>query len=423
MAFLTGLRSRYQQPERLCFDVACVIGLFLALYGIDHSALWVDEADTAFMAKGVLATGYPFAFDGKQLYPGISSWYNDQYLWMEHPWLQFYVTALSFVFFEPTVLSARLPFILIGLLTLPVVYQLAKRFFDPAVARLTVVLLLYSVPYLLHIRQCRYYALATLTVMVGLWAYLKLKEEKPWAWFAFAAIAIVLFHCHYGYFFACMGGWAFWILLFDRPANWRPLTLATAVIFSGTFPWALYADLFGRHDAHGGWSFWLFVANFGYYTRVLNAYAVPYLSFPILLLMLNRSIWRKPDAWVALSVPVLLVLYLLIPDRPERIRSISELIGFILFAASSLWVCKQWQYTDQNYRQGGRFFLLFILGYVLALAVVLPLHAFRYLISLMPLFYMLLACLIVALWRRSRLLGAACGVLLVGEQTCSARCR
>ena len=411
-AVVNRLHERYRHLEFLCFDIACVVGIVMAFYSFDRTSLWVDEAETAFVAKGIVATGYPLAFDGEQIYPGKSSYYNDSYLWMELPWIQFYVTALSFLFFNPDGWSARLPFIVIGILALPLVFQVTRILFDQAVARVTLLLLLYSTPYLMHIRQCRYFSLLAVGTILGIWAYLKLKEEKKWAWPVFAAAAIFLFHSHYAYFFAYMGGWGFWILLFDRPARWKPLLMATGCILLCTFPWALYVNLFTRRSSYGGWSFWLFIDNLGYYARVLHQYVIPFLSFPILLLILDRSTGRRPARWLDLLLPALLIIFLLIPDRPERLQAIKVITGGMLFVLSCVWAVTRWKLANLKHQHNGRFLLLYISGMLLALSIILPNHAFRYLVGFIPLFYMLLACLLTQLWKSSRLWCLTAAVLL-----------
>ena len=188
----------------LPYDLACLFGIILAFYGLDQSTLWLDEAETGFVAKGVLAYGWPLAQDGHQLYPGFSRYYNEALVWIELPLLPFYVAALSFLFWEPDTWSARLPFVMIGLLSLPLIYRITQRLFDTPTAQLTLLLLLYSVPFLMHIRQSRYFSLLIFGTIWGVWAYLRCKDSKPHALLHFAAAAILLFHSHYGYFFGYM---------------------------------------------------------------------------------------------------------------------------------------------------------------------------------------------------------------------------
>lgn len=403
------------KPDRLqwLFGVICLCCVCLAFSGLDHSALWVDEAETGFVARGVLFSGWPIAYDGNQLYPGQSRFYNEQFLWMELPWLQFYITALSFKLLGvENAFSARLPFVLIGLLTVPLVYSIANRFFGVRIARLSVVLLLLSVPYLLHIRQCRYFALLAFGTIWGIWAYQRFTREERYALLHLIGAAVFLFHSHYAYFFAFMGGLGLWILACERPREWKPLLIAIGCVFLCTFPWALYADLFVRRAAYGGWSFWNTLYNLGYYTTGLHMHVVPFLVLPLVGLVTNRAC-RRPDRFVFVLIPVLLVVYMLLPDISRPMAVIKNIIGSGIFVLTGLWAYLTWTRSSLPL-YGGRFLIIFAVGAILGLSIVIPKQAFRYLMGILPLLSILMAVLLVTLWDRSKVLGILCSLCIIG---------
>ncbi|MBM3264729.1 MAG: glycosyltransferase family 39 protein, partial [candidate division Zixibacteria bacterium] len=373
-------------------------------------------AETGFVAKGTLTAGYPIAHDGVQKYPGKTSYYHKNLTWMELPWLQFYTTALSFLFLEPDGWSARFPFIVIGLAAAIPSYCVARTLFGTAAARIMLPMLLFSVPYLTHIRQCRYFALLALGSAVGVYAYLRIKENKPGGWALFSGAAIFLFHSHYAYFFGYMGGWVCWILLFDRPKQWKPLLLAAGCIFVFTFPFALYVNLFTRRNAYGSWSLWHTASSLGYYARMIHQHIVPWLLFPAFSIFFTRT-FRRPVHFVGLALPVLLMVYLLIPARPQSFVRIQDVVGVLLFVGAAICVYTQWpggglRINGDIRQNGARFLMIWLTGALVSLSLILPNHAFRYLIGFLPFFYMLTACLLIRLWQRSKPISLLTGIVL-----------
>lgn len=159
--------------------------------------LWQDEAETALVARQMVKTNtwLPYAWDEQG---PISQDWNYQFsvspLWRWHPWLQFYVTALSFKLFGVSALTARLPFAITGVIFFWYYLGFLKRrgpknlvFF--LIANL---LVLTSAPLLLHLRQARYYALSVLFTLMTVDGYLSIKNGKRS--FRYIIGSIALFH-------------------------------------------------------------------------------------------------------------------------------------------------------------------------------------------------------------------------------------
>ena len=99
-------------------------------------------------------------------------------LWRWSPWLQFYLAAASFAVFGVTTFAARLPFACLGLLTVALTFFFTRRAFgSERLARLSAGLLGLSVPFLLHCRQARWYALAYLLVICLFYALFELEQQ------------------------------------------------------------------------------------------------------------------------------------------------------------------------------------------------------------------------------------------------------
>ncbi len=148
--------------RRLFWAALLIGGGALLLTGLGRRDLWQDEAETALLARSVLVHGKPVAFDGLNVVSGETSHeFGPDYVWRWSPWLQIYVVAGAFKTLGEGAAQARLPFALIGLCCLPLTFWWVRRLFeDERLARLSAGLLAVHVPFLLHMRQARWYALA-----------------------------------------------------------------------------------------------------------------------------------------------------------------------------------------------------------------------------------------------------------------------
>src|SRR5215470_5794462 len=102
---------RLAAPAALLGLCAC-----LALYGLDRPRLWVDEAETALLARSIRVYGIPEARVGSDLISQeIGREFGPDLVWRWTPWLDKYVAAGSFALLGESTFAARLPFALIGL--------------------------------------------------------------------------------------------------------------------------------------------------------------------------------------------------------------------------------------------------------------------------------------------------------------------
>ena len=153
--------------------IILALGAFLLLFGLDNRPFWQDEAETACLAKNVLKYGVPRAYDGVNIIsqePGHE--YDRNFLWRWSPWLQIYVAAAAFRLGGLTTFAGRLPFALMGLACIFLVYRLVRHNFgDRTWALWAAALLTCSVPFLLYARQCRYYSLGAFFTLMSLYAF------------------------------------------------------------------------------------------------------------------------------------------------------------------------------------------------------------------------------------------------------------
>lgn len=133
------------------------LGTVWRLLYVANVSPFVDEYITMWAAMKVLAHGYPLLAFGNIYSHGIA---------------HSYLVAGAFALFGRTETVARLPGLLISLLTLPTVYHIGHRLFDQRVALLTSLLLAMDPQAILWGGRARMYAFQQLCVLLAVyWLY------------------------------------------------------------------------------------------------------------------------------------------------------------------------------------------------------------------------------------------------------------
>ncbi|MFC1707229.1 ArnT family glycosyltransferase [Planctomycetota bacterium] len=148
---------------KLTYGVIAAAAAFLLFFNLGDRYLWMDEACTATLAVNITEFGVPKAVDGKNHITvfGAEVDENEDNVWTWSPWLGEYLAALSFLAFGVSTTAARLPFAVFALLTVVLLAYTAYRVFeDHRVAIVAMALCVGCALFLLHGRQCRYYAVA-----------------------------------------------------------------------------------------------------------------------------------------------------------------------------------------------------------------------------------------------------------------------
>jgi Dolichyl-phosphate-mannose-protein mannosyltransferase len=173
-----------------------IIGALLLFANLGAGYLWADEGDTAVLARNILKSGLPRAWDGMTFMDSdFGARVNDQLVMVSSPWLQYYATAASFFLFGQNTGAARLPFALAGWLTILVVYQMVwMATVDRRAAICATILTMSSVQFLLFCRQSRYYALAMLLTCLLITTFLRMSSLRRAG--VFVLVAVLLFHTH-----------------------------------------------------------------------------------------------------------------------------------------------------------------------------------------------------------------------------------
>ena len=245
-----------------------IIFAFLVIPNLGARALWQDEAETALVAKQMVKSNnwLPYANDGQG---PISQDWNYQFsvsqLWRWHPWLQFYVTALSFKLLGISALTARLPFALTGILFFYYWIGFVKKhgpknrmFYFLAIS-----LVLTSVPLLLHIRQARYYSLALLFTLMAVEGYIEMlkrsdlnvRQGRTLSYPKYVFCSILLFHSFLpGALALQISFWIHQIYSLIRPGlavsqgrAFIEFITAFSISLLFTLPWAIWLKIGGQN--------------------------------------------------------------------------------------------------------------------------------------------------------------------------------
>jgi hypothetical protein len=260
---------------------------------LGDSCLWQDEAETALLGKAILAHGYPLATTGSNIItdqPDRAD-LNASGIWIWTPWLQNYLAALSFALLGISTLSARLPFALAGWGVILAQYAALKDITrNLQLSRCAAVLLLASVPFLLHVRQCRYYVLLILFTIVHLWGYVRLTRRDSHGTILFIVGGTGLFYSWYPQLAVSFLALSVHSFIYHRNAAvLRRLAAGWAFIAGISLPFFLYSRGWSRDYLGSGHNYedlWRYLAGLRAYLLQVHAYAWPgLLAFPLL--------WKK----------------------------------------------------------------------------------------------------------------------------------
>ena len=315
----TTRRPPHGLRRRISLLLVPLIVAPLYFWRLDATVLWQDEAHTALLARHVLRRGLPFVGQGAEsasALAGLDAGWHD--LFLHIPPLQSYLCAVGLALAGETPWAARLPFALCGWLCVVLLPWASGPRSDRATVLWAQIVLGTHVPFLLHVRQCRYYAPAALLSLVALGAAQSLaaRQDRPWQRNAML-LAVSLSLLALSFEFAWAAATATIALLLLGAAisrsrrSWRSLIAAAAALGCSAaiaLAWlALAATAPSRQGGPGSNVNPHFPAFPWYYLGVLNGYVIPVL-------------WLAALAMVI----VLLSLARLVQGRRSRLRAAGQ---------------------------------------------------------------------------------------------------
>jgi len=287
--------------------------------------LWEDEAETAVISRNILKYDLPVTYDGKNQVTqegGYDS--NSQHVWTLQSWLPHYVTAGSFKLFGVSTFTARLPYALAGLFTVFAVFIILywqKK--DYKLALLSAFFLVFNVLFVLHVRQCRYYALVMLFFVLWTFSYYKYILEDSKRYFPLALLSgFLLFNAQY-YIGTC--SWAAVVFAGGFRKSKKQIQLFLSLIVLN-FPWIIYTRIWEKSSEFSG----------DIPTRLtdcivnlfINLVNINHFIFPLCLLLLFLLVKSALDSFDRYMLAVTVFFLLLISTNPllPQIRYIIVLV-------------------------------------------------------------------------------------------------
>jgi hypothetical protein len=179
--------------------ISCVLMAILIIPAAHAHELWGDEAETALFAQNILKYGVPKGWDGTNIMGINNAVVLDKNL-INHtsPWAQYYMVAASFALLGQSSFTARIPSIILSLVSIPILYFVViKLTGDKRVAFLSTLIASLSVQGILFGYQARYYELTNVCGLLFLWASVSLLERRFWPKAVFVLSGIVFFYANY----------------------------------------------------------------------------------------------------------------------------------------------------------------------------------------------------------------------------------
>ena len=181
-------RENSEQPlasknnQRIVLYLTLLTGL-LAFWGLGNNDLWDDEAFTAVYGRNLVETGQLIAWDGRNLMAyGMLGWMSEDMINTHSPPLQYTVAGLSLAIFGDSAAGGRTLFVLIGLISIPLFATWYRHEFDSDDFWIVALILVLSIPFLLYIRQLRYYSLGLTSFAGLLWVWAVIRHVKQYRW-------------------------------------------------------------------------------------------------------------------------------------------------------------------------------------------------------------------------------------------------
>jgi len=214
----------------------CILIILLVYTWNLHSpVLWGDEADLAIFSRNVVKTGVPVGFDGRNLAViGNCAAVSKSLLKKRSPWVQYYIGALSIVFFGESTMGVRLLFVLIGVGAFFPLYSVLKK--RSKFPELITTLTLISPQIVLFQRNARYFSILICLFSFLLWIHFHPFRSSKSRMLLASICSILFFHTHQLAAFCTMVSFLAFCSMKDRE-NFRVYLVALLV---GFLSWLLF---------------------------------------------------------------------------------------------------------------------------------------------------------------------------------------
>lgn len=167
--------------------VILLIALILRLVLINQS-LWLDEAINVVYSTRLSFLDFVFSYTKGDF----------------HPPLHFAILWFTSNFLGTTEWIVRLPAVLFGVLSVLLVYKIAKDLFDKKIGIFSSLLLTFSPLHIYYSQEARMYSLSVFVVLVSYWFFNRLIQGKKYSILGYSLSLILVFYTEYVAYFALL---------------------------------------------------------------------------------------------------------------------------------------------------------------------------------------------------------------------------
>ena len=296
---MNSTNARAAWMERGLPALLLILAALFLFTNLADYLLWQDEANAALLGRNILTYGVPRVFDGNNLLVFIHSDVDESLIWRLWGWLPLYLNAVTHQIFGISTWGARAPYALMGLGFLVWAFFRVRTERPFWVAALFILLNVFSVPLLLHFRQCQYYGpsivFTGLLFFIGQSDLARLRTRA-----AFVLTSFLLFHTHILIWMAAMAGSGARHLVSALKGTCRAkdlaLTYLLALLFAlpGVFvyrPWEFTRD----HQTRLGFKGLAYLKKvvFDFANLVEPIYGFHAFAIMAVLILLTLSVLRK----------------------------------------------------------------------------------------------------------------------------------
>lgn len=390
--------------RRLWLALVVLGGTFLRFAGLGTESIWLDEATSLLIARMDLSSAIAWA--AADIHPPL--YYLTLHFWLGFGESEFAIRALSAV---------------LGVLTIIILYALARELFDPDVGVLSALLLSLSPMHIWYSQEARMYAMvAAWSLLASYFLVLALARRQARYWLGYVLASALALYTHYFELFVLLFQNLFilyWLWrkrgesagpsrvhLEPRSAlpwkSWVMAELAIALLF---LPWVpvIYRQVSG---GGGGW------VEKAIGRPSLYSLVDTWLHFSIGLEREFYPVGLRRVAYVLFAVCILSALMTLLPGLRRRLAAPAQ-------AGSSSEA--PWHGQARDYSTGLLFCILYVAVPLLSawlVSQVKPMYTHRYLLPFVPPYCIIVACGLRAIkwnWLRLAIILCLTLTLLVGN--------
>ena len=297
--------------------IPTVVFAILVILGARAHPLWIDESETALFARNILKYGIPKGWDGVNIISLRSSEVlNTNLVNNIIPWAPLYLAAASFALFGQSAFTARIPFIFMSIITMPLLYYLVIKLTKSVrIAFFTVLIACLSVPYIMFAYQARYYSLAIFAGLLFIYGALRLREASIYPILIFLFGGVLSIYNNYISFPLLFLSLFLGLVIIQliQKKEWSEIKnlagkylLLGFIIFATFIPWYLY---FQPHTGRGSISptfpsFYNFVSYL--YYDILEQFLLSNF-LPLGLILISTILYKKGNRDKIFSLLLLLI--------------------------------------------------------------------------------------------------------------------